>query len=102
MSSRDSILEEVYKSQVFRKIANKYISKLKGNADDFVGYCLLVACEMEESKLIKLYNDGQLWFYLVRIARNQCWNDKSDFNKLIGPETAQLYENNDFEHAQEN
>lgn len=101
--SRDSILEEVYKSQILNKMANKYISRLGGNVDDYISHCLLILCEMDEAKLVKLYNDNQLYFYIVRICVNQAVNSSSTFNNEMGRiQTCPLFENIDFEYAQEN
>ena len=57
--TREDILTEVYNSDIIQKIANKYKSWLGNNIDDFVSHCLVIACEIPEKKLKKLYNDGQ-------------------------------------------
>lgn len=102
MKTREYILTEVYNSNILKKMANKYASKLKGDIDDFVSHCLLIICEIPEDKLVKLYNDNQLYFYVVKIANNQCWNDKSTFNKELGIATLPLHENNSIDEEDDN
>ena len=100
--TRDDILTEVYNSQVLNKMANKYISRLKGNTDDFISHCLLILCEMDEAKLVKLYNDKQLYFYIIRVCTNQAVNQSSTFNNSLGRlDTCPLFENTDF-NAEDN
>lgn len=81
--TRNDILTEVYNSQIINKMASKYITRFKGDIDDYISFCLEVVCEIPEDKLIQLYTEGQLYFYIVSIARNQLLNSKSAYNKLM-------------------
>ena len=101
MKTREYILTEVYNSNILNKMANKYASKLKGDIDDFVSHCLLIICEIPEDKLVRLYEQGQLYFYIVKITNNQCWNSGSTFNRELGIPTLPLYENNSVDDEEE-
>lgn len=90
MKTRDEILTEVYKSDILKKMANKYASKLKGDIDDFVSHCLLIICEIPEDKLVRLYEQEQLYFYVIALARNQIVNIKSTFNKELDKEIIKI------------
>lgn len=81
--TREEILIEVFNSQILNKMANKYKARLGSDADEFVSHCISIVCEMPEEKLLRLYKDGQLYFYIVSIAKNQAWNDNSVFNKNV-------------------
>lgn len=83
--TRNDILTEVYNSQIINKMASKYLPRFKNNddLDDYIGECLKILCELPEDKLINLYNDGELYFYAVAVAKNQLFNAKSNYHKLM-------------------
>lgn len=83
MKTRQDILTEVFNSQCVQKIGYKFNNLTKNDVDDYIGYCLQAICEIPEDKLLKLYNTNQLYFYVVSVCKNQLFNKKSEYNKLM-------------------
>lgn len=83
MKNRNEVLDEVYRSDIIQKMANKYAATIQNNMDDFISHCALLLCELPEEKLMKLYNKGELYFYVVKVCSNQAWNLSSTFHKQI-------------------
>lgn len=80
--TRDEIIKEIIDKEFVEKVCTTFGSILGENKDDFYGeFWLIILDEIPEDKLINLYNNKQLYFYLLSIARNQITNDKSKFNK---------------------
>ena len=81
--TKDEVINYVIDKQLIPKLATTFSSLLGGNKDDFIQemYMILLT-EIPDSKLIKLYEDKHLDFYILSIARNQVVNDKSTFNRM--------------------
>lgn len=79
--TKNKIIEEVYNSNIVKKIANKFKSYLKENIDDFQQEMFLQLLEIPDDKLIELYKNKQLYFYVVRILQNNVVNKYSLFNR---------------------
>lgn len=79
MNKRDKILKDIYNSQIINKLASKHISKLNDYRDDFIQEMYLLLCEMPEDKLISLYENKELDYYIIYVAKAFAFNDNGDF-----------------------
>jgi len=80
--TKNEIINEIVKNKTIEKVASEHYTYIGGtNLDDFIQEVLLILCEMSTNKITKLYEDGQLIFYLISIVHNQAKNYKSTFNK---------------------
>ena len=77
--SRDEILSEFWKS----KSVNEAFEKMQPVElqADLKAEVFLILCEMDESKLIGLYERNELKYYMVRIMLNMIKSDRSSFFK---------------------
>ena len=77
--SRDEILSEFWKS----KSVNEAFEKMQPVElqADLKAEVFLILCEMEEEKLIGLYERNELKYYMVRIMLNMIKSDRSSFFK---------------------
>jgi hypothetical protein len=77
--SRDKIIAEFWES----KSVNEAFEKMQPVElqADLKAEVFLVLCEMEEDKLIGLYQRNELKYYMVRIMLNMIKSDRSNFFK---------------------
>lgn len=77
--SRDEILSEFWQS----KSVNEAFEKMQPVElqADLKAEVFLILCEMEEEKLIGLYERNELKYYMVRIMLNMIKSDRSSFFK---------------------
>lgn len=77
--SRDEILSEFWES----KSVNEAFEKMQPVElqADLKAEVFLILCEMEEEKLIGLYERNELKYYMVRIMLNMIKSDRSSFFK---------------------
>lgn len=80
--TRDQIIIEVYNNGMIKNISNVYKSILGSYRNDFISHMYEILCNIPEEKLIQLYNDQQLNYYLYYIGKAQSNNKNSDFWKL--------------------
>lgn len=90
---RDKIIQEIYHSELVDKVTSSFSSWLKNNKEDFVQEIYLMILQIPEDRLISLYTKGDLYFYIVRIMKNQCFYYKSVFNKKYNDDRILYYEN---------
>jgi len=78
MLSRNHIIEKLY----LDKDIMQAISKMQpvDLQEDLRQEMFLVLCEMPEEKLLQMYNDGYLKFFLVRTMLNMIKSDRSTFH----------------------
>lgn len=79
--TRDDVINTIINSNLIEKLSNTFVSRLGVNKEDFIQEMYLILLEIPEERLVKLYTEGSLNFYLLSVARNQVVNDKSTFNK---------------------
>jgi hypothetical protein len=78
--NRNSIIEKLWNSQELKDaIAKMQPEDLQ---DDLRSEIFKVLCEMEEDKLVDMYNRNVLRFYLVRTMLNMTQSKTSQFYKL--------------------
>ena len=78
--NRNSIIEKLWNSQELKEaIAKMQPEDLQ---DDLRSEIFKVLCEMDEDKLVDMYNRNVLRFYLVRTMLNMTQSSTSQFYKL--------------------
>ena len=82
MCTRNNIIEEIYNEKIIERCLAKYSKIMKGNIEDVVQDIYMMIIEMPEDKLLKLYNDNELTYYILTICKNQCVNKYSKSNKF--------------------
>lgn len=81
MDRRDEVIQYLLDKQLLEKLATTFCSQLGSNKDDFIQEMWVIILELPTDKLVQLYKDKQLDWYVISIARNQVTNDKSTFNR---------------------
>ena len=76
---RNKIITEFWESKSVNEAFEK-MQPIELQAD-LKSEVFLVLCEMEESKLIGLYERNELKYYMVRIMLNMIKSDRSNFFK---------------------
>lgn len=79
MNKRESIIQEMYLSTDI----NDAIGKMNpiDLQDDLRQEVFLVLCEMDETKLFEMYEQGYLKYFIVRTILNMAKSDRSNFYK---------------------
>lgn len=78
---REQIITELYLS----KDIGDAIGKMKPIElqDDLRQEVFLVLCEMEEDRLLQMFNDGYLKYFIVRTILNMAKSDRSNFSRTF-------------------
>lgn len=79
--NRSEIIEQLYLS----KDINEAIGKMQPYElqDDLRQEVFLVLCEMDEDRLLKMYSDGYLKYFVVRTIVNMAKSDRSNFARTF-------------------
>lgn len=79
--NRNLIISELYES----KDINEAIGKMQPYdlQSDLRQEVFLVLCEMEEDRLMKMYEDGYIKFFIVRTILNMAKSDRSNFARTF-------------------
>jgi len=79
--NRSEIISELYMS----KDINEAIGKMKPTElqDDLRQEVFVVLCEMDEERLLKMYEDGYLKYFVVRTIVNMAKSDRSNFARTF-------------------
>lgn len=80
--TKDKVIKYLINKKLVERLGAHYQSYLEDLKEDFQQELWLIILELPEDKLIRLYENKQLDFYLLSIARNQVVNDKSTFNRM--------------------
>ena len=81
MFTRNTIIKEIYNEKIIERCLAKYSKRMNGFIEDVVQDIYMMIIEMPEDKLLKLYTDNELTYYILTICRNQCVNIYSKSNK---------------------
>lgn len=78
---KNAIITELYLS----KDINDAIGKMQPYElqDDLRQEVFLVLCEMDEERLMQMFNDGYLKYFIVRTILNMAKSDRSNFSKTF-------------------
>ena len=87
--NRDKILIEVFNDNFYKCFAASLAPTL---VDEVQSELIVTLAEMNEEKLITLYNNKELKYYSIAIIRNMVLNKRSPFNKQF--EKGLCYEDN--------
>lgn len=82
MISRDDVIKYLIDKELIDKLSTTFQSQLGDNKADWVQEMWLIILELPEDKLVRLYENKEIDWYIISIARNQVTNDKSKFNRL--------------------
>lgn len=81
MCTHNQIIEEIYNEKIIERCLAKYSKRMKGNIEDVVQDIYMMIIELPEDKLLKLYNDNELTYYILSVCKNQIVNKYSKTNK---------------------
>jgi hypothetical protein len=81
LPNKNAIISELYLS----KDINDAIGKMEPYwlRDELRQEVFLVLCEMDEDRLLQMFNDGYLKFFIVRTILNMAKSDRSNFSKTF-------------------
>lgn len=83
MKTKNQIIEKLYKENFIQNIIKKYTTKLTNEDEQDVSQEIyLILLEMPEEEIVRLFNNNQLNFYVVRIIKNQLLSTTSMVYKL--------------------
>lgn len=79
--NRDIVISELYNSRDI----NDAIGKMQPYElqSDLKQEVFLVLCEMDEERLMKMFNDGYLKYFIVRTILNMAKSDRSNFSRTF-------------------
>lgn len=84
MQSRDEIVAKIASERVVEKICvNIAKHKFDANLQDLAQMVYEVLLTYDEQRVVKMYQAGQLLFFIARVAMNQYKSDHSDFHLQI-------------------
>ena len=78
---KDEVIKYLINKKLVERLGAHYQSYLENLKEDFQQELWLIILELPEDKIIRLYEDKQLDFYILSIARNQITNSNSKFNR---------------------
>jgi hypothetical protein len=78
MCNKNDIIEEIARNKLIEELI-KNMGIKANDKDDLLQEIYLVLLEYDENKIIKLYNNNQLKFFIVRIIQNQYFSKNSPF-----------------------
>jgi len=79
--TKNEIITQLYLS----KDINEAIGKMEPYylQDELKQEVFLVLCEMEEERLLQMFNDGYLKYFIVRTILNMAKSDRSNFSRTF-------------------
>ena len=92
MCNKNDIIEEIARNKLIEELI-KNMGIKANDKDDLLQEIYLVLLEYEEDKIIKLYNNNQLKFFIVRIIQNQYFSKNSPFYTKYKKYYKLIYEN---------
>lgn len=77
---RNKIVEEIYNSNLLSTLFKNM--SVKGNDfEDLQQEILLILLEYDEEKIIEMYNNNQLKWFIIRLIKNQYFSCNSPYYK---------------------
>lgn len=77
MNKKD-IIEELFIKGKFKQLLSPF-QVTQDNKDDFEMDLMIILLEMDEEKIVTLYNKKQLDYYILRIIKNNICSTTSQF-----------------------
>lgn len=81
LKTRTEILNFLVSEKEYEQIIRKYIPTDKQKRDELRQIVFLAIAELDEKKLIHLFNSGQIKFWFIKIIHHQVISAKSPFYK---------------------
>ena len=97
--NRDFIISELYNSKDIKEAIEKM--QPYQLQDDLKQEVFLVLCEMEEERLLKMYSDGYIKFFIVRTILNMAKSDRSNFARTFRRVYSEVQDNYSVEEYDE-
>ena len=83
MKTKNQIIEKLFKEKFIQSVINKYTTKLNFEDEEDVSQEIyLILLETQEEEIVRLFNNNQLNFYIVKIIKNQLLSTTSMIYKL--------------------
>ena len=90
MTTKEDVITYILSQQLIEKLASRFSSQLGVNKQDYVQEMYLIICEMPEKRLVRLFEKGELVYYIMSICRNQAIYKKSKFNQKYNSPIQQI------------
>lgn len=88
MTTKNEIIDWIASTKTVERILGKHIQRgctiNSNDRKDFQQEIYMILLDMPDDKIIKLFNDGTLVFYILTIVRNQLYNKRSQINVKLG------------------
>lgn len=81
MKNREQILTDIFNSKIVEHFAVKVDFCSDTQREEFCAEMYALFCEIDESKLVELWEKDELYFYIIKILRTQTFDKYSDYNK---------------------
>lgn len=81
-TTKEDVIDWIISQDLIPKLSYKYINGTRNNREDFVQDLYEIVLNIDEDKLIKLFDNGDIVKYINKIAYNQALYPKSNFNTL--------------------
>lgn len=78
MCNKNDIIEEIARNKLIEELI-KNMGIKDNDKDDLLQEIYMILLEYEEDKIVKLYNNNQLKFFIVRIIQNQYFSKNSPY-----------------------
>lgn len=88
--TREDILNYLLSQKLIEKLASRFSSQIGQNKQDYIQDMYLTLCEIDEKKLMHLFEKGELIYYIISICRNQAVYKKSKFNQTYNSPMLQI------------
>lgn len=82
MTTRQEIFDWLISQKLIEKLSTRFSSLLGENLNDWIQEMYLTVFEMPEEKLIRLFDNNQLVYYIISVCKKQALHNKSKFNKI--------------------
>lgn len=78
--SKDKIIDELYRNKEIDELIN-YLTSNNSLKDDLKQELFIILCNMNDEKIIGLYERKEIKYYIIRIIKNQFHSSTSPFYK---------------------
>ena len=79
--TKSEVIDWIVSQKLVEKLSTRFSSQLGTLKEDWIQEMYLTICEMNEEKLVGLFERNQLVYYIISVCKNQALYPKSDFNK---------------------
>lgn len=90
MTTKEDVITYILSQQIIEKLASRFSSQLGTNKQDYIQEMYLTILEIPDKKLVRLFEKGDLIYYIISICRNQAIYKKSKFNQTFNSPIQQI------------